>query len=88
MEQIKCLLGLIIVLISLIDGNPTNNEVILKRTRRIIRGQLAKPGQVFFSRMINEKVKHHCTISFPIKSRSIIMEIIFVVELSYMKSGY
>lgn len=55
MEQIKYLLGLIIVLISLIYGNPTNNELILKRTRRIIRGQLAKPGQVFFSRVIDDK---------------------------------
>lgn len=86
MEQIKCLLGLIIILIFLIHGNetiehPTRNELILKRTRRIIRGHLAQPGQVFLSLWVNELIEDHCIFSFPIKYLSIIMEIIFVVEL-------
>ncbi len=51
MKQIKSFLGLTIIVIYLIYGyetvdNQVNNEIRLNRIRRIIRGHLAKPGQV------------------------------------------
>jgi hypothetical protein len=47
MEQIKSFLGLTIIVIYLIYGYETvDNEIRLNRIRRIIRGHLAKPGQV------------------------------------------
>jgi len=90
MKQIQRL-GLLLLLSVLVDcvahvstddDQQTTAEPSLTRIRRIIRGHLAKPGQV---EMIN---KRHFTIdhiqfllSFLIKSRSTTMEIIFVVEL-------
>jgi hypothetical protein len=88
MEQTKCFLGLIIIVIYLIHNYETveyktNNEVILKRIRRIIRGHLAKPGQVTneYFQSIFEIMIDLCISSFHIKYLSIITEIIFVVEL-------
>ncbi len=59
MEQIKHVLGLILILIYLIHvyatvENTGNNEVRSKRVRRIIRGHLAQPGQVtnIFNRLL------------------------------------
>jgi hypothetical protein len=51
MEQIKCLIGFFLFVICLVYisatiESKTNNEILLKRTRRIIRGHLAEPGQV------------------------------------------
>jgi hypothetical protein len=51
MKQMKSFLRLLIIVICLIYQyetveNKINNEVILKRVRRIIRGHLATPGQV------------------------------------------
>lgn len=53
MEQIKHFFGLIVILIYLIHGketmeNSTEDTIILNRVRRIIRGHLAKPGQVVY----------------------------------------
>jgi len=88
MKQIKSFLGLIIIVIYLIYGygameNKLNNEVRLKRIRRIIRGHLAKPGQVTnrYFQLIVEIIIDICIFSFHIKYPSIIMEIIFVVGL-------
>ncbi len=55
MEQIKHVLGLIVILIYLIHVDATgNNGVRSKRVRRIIRGHLAQPGQVtnIFNRLL------------------------------------
>jgi hypothetical protein len=51
MERTKYFLGLILIMIYLIHDyktmeNQMKNEIGLKRIRRIIRGHLAKPGQV------------------------------------------
>ncbi len=46
MKRIKYVFGFIFIMIYFIDGYHTTNEIILKRVRRIIRGHLAKPGQV------------------------------------------
>jgi len=88
MEQIKIFLGLMTIVIYLIHGyqsveNKADNEVRLKRIRRIIRGHLAKPGQVTnrYFQSIVETIIDICISSFHIKYLLIIMEIIFVVEL-------
>lgn len=51
MEQLRNVYTLLIVIFSLIQLYDTidekvDNEIILKRVRRIIKGHIAKPGQV------------------------------------------
>lgn len=51
MEQLKRFFGLLLISVCLVHHSETienkvNNEIVLKRVRRIIRGHLAQPGQV------------------------------------------
>jgi hypothetical protein len=87
MKQMKSFLGLLIIVLCLVHDyeaveNKLNNEVSLKRIRRIIRGHLATPGQVKtkYFHLIIEITIDFCISSFHIKYLLIIMEIIFVVE--------
>ncbi|CAF1563510.1 unnamed protein product [Rotaria magnacalcarata] len=65
MKQIKSFLSGLVIILSLVHQNETrenelNNEIILKRFRRIIRGQLAKPGQFPYQVSINNNGDHFC----------------------------
>ncbi|CAF1008933.1 unnamed protein product [Rotaria sordida] len=65
MERIKSFLGLVVIVICLVyqyetKENKINNEIILKRIRRIIRGHLAKPGQFPYQVSINNNGDHFC----------------------------